>query len=211
MLVAFCDQLLGNSTSALLERHAVAVADPRVAQLPLHRLEGVRPGRREKTLDRQRLPGRRLLRWWWCGSLSASALLLPRRRRSADAHSTLSYLGQLWSPGRRTAKTSNVEPFILEEKCDPAGLAVRSSLSQSANSSQVPDRRQLASAMQWRSETLQRGSYAHQRAAAHTRHTTISAAASAAATIAPVESFVVDAAFTTGAVFVVSVVVSSRP
>ena len=39
MLVAFCDQLFGNSTSGLLEGDAVAVADARVAQLPLDGLE----------------------------------------------------------------------------------------------------------------------------------------------------------------------------
>lgn len=44
--------------------------------------------------------------------------------------------------------------------------------------------------MEWRSETVQWGSYAHHRAAPHARHATISSAASAAATIAPVESFV---------------------
>ena len=45
MLVAFCDQLFGNSTSALLEGDAVAVADARVAQLPLDGLERVRARR----------------------------------------------------------------------------------------------------------------------------------------------------------------------
>ena len=42
MLVAFCDQLVGELDVALLERDAVAVADARVAQLPLDGVERMR-------------------------------------------------------------------------------------------------------------------------------------------------------------------------
>jgi len=51
MLVAFCDQLFGNSTS-LLEGDAIAVADVRVAQLPLDGVERMHSGGREEAIDR---------------------------------------------------------------------------------------------------------------------------------------------------------------
>ncbi len=57
MFVAFCDQLFGNSTPALLERDVIPVADVRVPQLPLHRLEGVRTRTAQKPLDLERLTG----------------------------------------------------------------------------------------------------------------------------------------------------------
>ena len=44
MLVAFWDQLFGNSTSALLEGDLVAVADAGVPQLPLDRVERMLAG-----------------------------------------------------------------------------------------------------------------------------------------------------------------------
>ena len=53
MLVAFCDQLFGNSTLALLERGAFGIADDGVAELPLDLVEGVDAGGREAALDRQ--------------------------------------------------------------------------------------------------------------------------------------------------------------
>ena len=42
MLVAFCDQVVGELDVGLLEGDAVAVADARVAQLPLDGVEGMR-------------------------------------------------------------------------------------------------------------------------------------------------------------------------
>jgi hypothetical protein len=75
---------LGELDVALLEGDTVAVADARVAQLPLDGLERVRPRGREKALDRQRLAGYRVLgdgclRGW----IHRSSSLLRRRR---DAH-----------------------------------------------------------------------------------------------------------------------------
>ena len=44
MLVAFCDQLGRELDVLLLERDAVAVADARVAQLPVDGVEGMHLG-----------------------------------------------------------------------------------------------------------------------------------------------------------------------
>ena len=55
MFVAFCDHDFGNSTFVLLERDLVAVADPRVADLPLDLLERMDARLREQPLDTQRL------------------------------------------------------------------------------------------------------------------------------------------------------------
>ena len=58
MFVAFCDQVFGNSTPLLLERDAIAVADPRVAHLPLDLVEGVDARLREQTPHGQGLTAR---------------------------------------------------------------------------------------------------------------------------------------------------------
>jgi hypothetical protein len=66
--------------------------------------------------------------------------------------------------------------------------AQRPSRAQSANSDQVAEARKPASAIAWRSESSQCGSNALRRAIAHARQASTSSAASAAITIAPVDS-----------------------
>ena len=86
----------GELDVALLEGDAVAVADARVAQLPLDGVERVRVGRGEEALDSERRAGGGVLVRSWGAGLNPSASS-PLRRHCCDAHSTLF----TWAENRR--------------------------------------------------------------------------------------------------------------
>ena len=117
MLVAFCDQLVGELDVALLEGDAVAVADARVAQLPLDGVERMGVRRREEALDRQRRAGGRCsgVRWGaWSVSIGLRSSVL---------------LGPSIIPLEPDGKTG-AGPLILEGHGDPRRTSCRASSSQ---------------------------------------------------------------------------------
>jgi hypothetical protein len=100
---------------------------------------------------------------------------------SRDAHSKL-FVGAAHCLSPTGGKNRRVAFDFRTSQCP--------NRTQSVNSAQVAEARKPASAIAWRSDSIQWGSNARRRASAHPRHANRSTAAATAITIAPVESVV---------------------
>ena len=178
----------------------VAVADAGVAPLPLDGVEGVRAGIGEEALDREGGSGLDVLDG---GGLRVGSHLRSRsfsllRAGAARTPTRLCLLGPSIVPLGPDGKTSGTNSIL-----GVCGIAQKGFFGEFADSVRGgsngrfspsprirPTRLTAASwprPSEWRSETIQRGSQAAQRAAPQSRQRTISSAASTTATIAPVD------------------------
>ena len=167
MLVAFCDQLAGNSTSCC--SNATWSPWPMRASRSSHSTvsKGWTPSRREEAVHGECFPGDACLvdRCVWCGVHRAFLLC----GAASDACSTRFKFGRVEHPfeprgGRNRAASI---PLFYEESSGIPGLeAERPSRAQSLNLAQVAEARKPPSAREWRSESIHRGSKARRLAMA---------------------------------------------